>query len=168
MAFFALSNVWWGANVTLDKSSYPEGAERDCQLYMGGAEMLFYHTVEQFNKKKSKCAYGPQHFFNNTCKKWIWSSDWDSCSRSLCFFLSNVISSSSLARCPSARVSRRVSWARIISFTSPCLLSSARSSSVKIRSFSSNTLWDECWNEKNTIDEIGTAHSQISFTIPVK
>lgn len=132
----------------------------------GGAEMLFYRR-EQFNKK-SKCAYGSQHFFNITCKKWIWSSDWDSCSRSLCFFLSNVISSSSLARCPSARVSRRVSWTRIISFTSPYLLSSARSSSVKIRSFSSNTLWDECWNEKNSIDEIGPAHSQISFTIPVK
>lgn len=150
MAFFALSKVWCGANITLDKSSYPVGAERDCQLWGKWAEMFLFHVYCSYRM----WIYGSQSYWKilmSTCKKWMWSSEWDSCSRSLCFFLSSVISSSSLSMCLSACDARSVSRARIISFTSVYLLSRARSSSAKIRSFSSSTLWEDCYGKKTSV-----------------
>lgn len=70
----------------------------------------------------------------------MWSSVCESFSRSLCFFLSRVISSSMRFSRISPRVTVVFSWERIISLTSLYFLSMESRSSVKIRSFSSRAV----------------------------
>lgn len=79
-----------------------------------------------------------------TCRKCMWSSVCDSFSKSVCLFLSSVISSSKRARRISPRFTVVLSCKRTISLTSLYFLSMESSSSVKIRSFSSRTESAEC------------------------
>lgn len=95
---------------------------------------------------------GSSVHINLTCRKCMWSSVCESFSRSECLFFSRVISSSKRSSSISPCVTVVLSWERIISLTSLYFLSMESRSSVKTRSFSSWTVWAECWWETEERD----------------
>lgn len=150
------------------RSSYPEGPDRDCQLYRGRTVNGRKALIDLFSTL-SKSLNGKHVVFSSgfleqrfTCRKCMWSSVSESLSRSVCFFFMRVISSSKRCSIPSACVTVVFSWALTCSFTSLYFLSMERISSVKIRSFSSRAACAECCVVKTSEGEY-FSHRHIKY-----
>lgn len=95
----------------------------------------------------------------STWRKEIWFSVWASWLNSASRFFSSAISCSSWTRSSSAWLVAALSWAWISSFTSVRRRSIEQTSSVKIRSLSSNAAWAESWTWwKETKNKVKIKH----------
>lgn len=126
-------------------AAWPKFPENESNFFSSAVHILFLVEYRNLQHKQTNWV----HISDFTCRKWIWSSVFESASSSASPLLCSIICWLSRSRSFSVWLRAVLSSPLICSFTSECFFSTVRSSRMKIFSLSSsNACAERYWNDR--------------------